>query len=294
MQSSKSSRKSPAIYWLTALGIFGAVSLIASSHATVSNMSEIDWLNQLASAGDSGAQLQLGLAYREGRYGLEPDAETGLYWLTAAARGGNAYAADQVANRYAAKGPQQMQQAVYWWQQAAHGGNADADVRLGEYMMHKHMNKQALPWLRKAADRGDRRAHRDLASIYRSDDSISEADLQRGENRLAVVAQEIDSTWMNTMFTVWNVVKAGSTEQQSTEALLSRAQQGDPVAEYQLAIRYRDGAWAVKADPQKAMLWLQRSAAAGNPVAEQTLKEISHKKVAKKVISYAAPGSDRA
>jgi uncharacterized protein len=58
--------------------------------------------------------------------------------------------------------------------------------------------------------------------------------------------------------------------------LISHAQQGDPVAEYQLAMRYRDGAWSVTRNPQQALTWLQRSAAAGNRVAAQTLAETGH------------------
>ena len=278
MQSSKSSRKTPVIFWMTAVGLLGVVILIAANNAAVSEQNEVDWLNRLAVSGDSGAQLQLGLAYQEGRYGLEQDARTGLYWLTAAARGGNAYAADLVANRYAAVVPQQMQKAVYWWQQAADEGNTDADVQLGEYMMHTGVQKEALSWLRMAADRGDRRAHQDLARIYRTDNSPSETDLHRGENRVAVLAQEVDSTSMKTAFAIWDVIKVGSTSQQSAGALISRAQQGDPIAEYQLAVRYRDGAWAVETDPQKSMQWLQRSVAAGNRVAAKDLAAIQHDK----------------
>ena len=62
---------------------------------------ELAWLTRLANQGDDGAQLQLGLAYRDGRYGLSPDPESGLYWLQRSAAGGNAYAEDAVGKAYA-------------------------------------------------------------------------------------------------------------------------------------------------------------------------------------------------
>jgi TPR repeat protein len=237
---------------------------------TVFYTQEVKLLTQLAKAGDNGAQLQLGLAYQNGQYGLHPDSSSSAYWLNAAARGGNAYAADLVANRYNSDKPQQLHDAVYWWKKAARGGNADAEVHLGEYMMHHGEDKKALPLLRKAANLGDRRAHQDLVALYRSDD-LGEKDFHRGDNKVAVLAQEVNSTSLESLFALWDVIKASSTYEQSTGPLIARAQQGDPVAEYQLAIHYRDGAWAVNPDAEKSMYWLQRSAAAGNQIAKKDL-----------------------
>jgi TPR repeat protein len=45
------------------------------------------------------------------------------------------------------------------------------------------------------------------------------------------------------------------------------------VAEYQLALRYRDGSWGVNANPQLALGWLQMAANHGNPVAMATLAD---------------------
>lgn len=58
---------------------------------------------------------------------------------------------------------------------------------------------------------------------------------------------------------------------QSGESLKRRAREGDPVAQFQLAMRYRDGAWGVDADPRLARGWLEQSARHGNPVAMRAL-----------------------
>ena len=46
------------------------------------------------------------------------------------------------------------------------------------------------------------------------------------------------------------------------------------MAEFQLAARYRDGAWAENRDPAKAYYWLRRSASAGNPLAMRALADV--------------------
>lgn len=259
-------------------GLAGAgIVAVMLTHAGHDDGREVAWLNHLADDGDSGAQLQLGLAYRDGRYGLDPDPRAGLHWLIAAGRGGNAYAADAVANAYASGqgAPRDSQQARHWWQLAAAGGNADAQAKLGEALLAQGNRDQAVAWLREAADRGDTRAHSDLTRLYR-ETGLPDADLHRGDNRLAALGERLDSTGLKAIFTAWRTLEAGSPEVQSVGALVTRAQQGDPVAEYQLAMRYRDGAWVVTRDPQQAMAWLQRSAAAGNRVAADTLAESGH------------------
>jgi len=278
---------------LLGLAIAGGIALLASQASGVPAGNEVDWLSRLARSGDAGAQLQLGLAYLDGRYGIQPDAATGRYWLSAAAEGGNAYAADAVANSYARDSAEPQQKALPWWQIGARGGNADAQLHLGEILLSRGHDQQALTWLRDAADQGDQRAHAELASLY-PEIPLTEADLYRGENRLAAVGERIGSPSIKSLFAVWNALQLGSPLNQTTEALLEHAKQGDPVAEYQLAVRYMDGAWAVERDPQKAMSWLQRAAAAGNPQAEKNLAELRSKKTMSNAAAPPADGDGRA
>jgi TPR repeat protein len=271
MRFTKHPTKLFATTLLAGLALVAIITMLASQASGVANGDEIDWLSQLARSGDAGAQLQLGLAYLNGRYGITPDPVTGRYWLSAAAQNGNAYAADAIANSYASD-KHHLQQALPWWQMAAQGGNADAQLHLGEYLLDNGQDHQAVDWLRDAADRGDSRAHEELASLY-AELPLTETDLYRGNNRFAALAERLDSAGVNSLFAVWRTLKSGSPLTQSPEALITRVQQGDPVAQYQLALHYRDGAWAVQRDPEKAMNWLQRAAAAGNPIARKDLAE---------------------
>ncbi len=255
---------------------FTLVAVIAATtaYASISPANSLDWLRHLASSGDTGAQVELGLAYRDGRYGLKADAGAGVRWLAAAAKAGDAYAADALANAYAVgKGVgTDPDQALYWWRKAAEGGNADAQARLGDALLARGDDDTGLDWLRAAADRGDPGARKELARLYQ-ERSLPEADLHRGENALAAVAERSHDDSLRLVLTVWNTVARGSLAPQTGSALIDRARRGDPVAQYQLAMRYRDGAWGVTCDPGKALLWLRRSARAGNRVAIRTLAE---------------------
>jgi TPR repeat protein len=106
---------------------------------------ELDWLSQLANNGDAGAQLQLGLAYRDGRYGLTPDAKTGLYWLKQSAAGGNAYAEDAIGNAYF-KGQGTAHDetlAEQWWRKAIKDGDRDARLHLATALIQRGQSQEA-------------------------------------------------------------------------------------------------------------------------------------------------------
>lgn len=159
-------------------GVIGALFVSHITHAPSAN--DLALLTQSAKAGEDGAELQLGLAYREGLLGLPTDEVQARYWIHRAALDGNNYA-------------------------AALEGNAPAPSLVG----------RVLGFLD------------DVGTIFiRSD---------------------------------------------STEHIAAAAQAGDPVAQYQLAMRYRDGSWGVARDDAASRLWLERAAKGGNKVAMLTL-----------------------
>lgn len=248
--------------------------IAATAYAAVSPARDAAWLKHLATSGDTGAQLELGLAYRDGRYGLRPDPVASMRWLKAAAEENDAYAADALANAYAATNPAQ---ALHWWRLAARGGNPDAQAHLGEALLARGEDREGLEWLRAAADRGNALARRDLQRLYH-ERGLPEEDLHRGDNALSAVAERSNDDSLKALLALWHTVEHGSLASQTGAALTGRAQAGDPVAQYQLAMRYRDGAWGVTRDRHKELMWLKRSAQAGNRLAVQALNEIEHSK----------------
>ena len=195
---------------IAAIGLASAGNFITHKSAS----QEVDWLSRLAQKGDAGAQMQLGLAYRNGQYGLTPDSRTGLYWLKRAAENGNAYAADQVGIAYAEGQGTAVDRtsAQHWLQVASDEGNPDARSRLG-------------------------------------------------------------MTSPGVLQTVTDIVTGKTLLDQEGASLKRRAREGNPVAEYQLAMRYRDGSFGVQRNPDLSKKWLERAAADGNPVAIETMQD---------------------
>jgi TPR repeat protein len=98
---------------------------------------ELNLLSRLAHEGDADAQLQLGLAYRDGRYELTPDAVTGMYWLRKAAAGGNAYAEDAVGNAFATGvgTARDIAKAETWWRKSMQDGDREARLHLADALV---------------------------------------------------------------------------------------------------------------------------------------------------------------
>jgi TPR repeat protein len=259
-----------------ALGVLGAA---LTGHAqSVSGPSaeppSLGLLRHLAVQGDSGAQMQLGLAYRDGREGLPADQGESVRWLERAANSGQVYAADALANVYATgtAALRSRSAALHWWQVAANGGNADAAYQLGRQLA-ADQPQQARHWLQLAAERGDRRAEQQLQRLYRQSLATA-ADLQLGQQSLDTLAAQLDSPTLKVASALWNLVDLPLAAMAPAATLRASAEQGDPVAEYQVAMRYLDGAWELRRDPEQGRYWLQRAAADGNPLAEQTLADI--------------------
>jgi TPR repeat protein len=181
--------------------------LMHGGHAP-SDAQEIAWINRLAAADNPDAQLQLALAYQEGRHGLVPDARTGQYWLERAARNGQEYAIGLLASQSA----------------TGKAGAADA---------------ARTP----------------------------------ARSRLETPGTQLKSSPLITVSTLWKILGLGLIGSQSFDALQRQAQSGDAVAAFQLGMRYRDGAWSVNRDPDKALYWLKRASDAGNPLAVKVLAE---------------------
>lgn len=112
---------------------------------------EVDWLSRLSNEGDAGAQLQLGIAYRDGLYGLTPDARTAFHWLEKAAVNGNAFAEDAVAMAYD-KGlgvNRNETLAAQWWNKAIQDGSHEARVHLAESLIRQNRIREATHLLMK-------------------------------------------------------------------------------------------------------------------------------------------------
>lgn len=220
-----------------------------------------------ADAGSARAQLLLGLAYRDGRYGLTRDSHSADTWFARAADSGENYAAALLGDAYAvgdgvAKDPAAAQR---WWRQAALAGNARAEFRLGQALMRQPGDQtghdEGRRWLTRAAAQGDVQARHALGIDTPMPDRIPDE-----------IDRDLGVTQGHSLLgNIYRLIIGDTAASGSADILKQRALAGDATAQYQLAMRYRDGAWGVAANPQKALGWLEQSANHGNPVAMTTL-----------------------
>lgn len=220
-------------------------------------------LYQQATDGQSRkAQVELGIAYRDGLYGLVRDPHTAALWFEKAAAAGDAYAAALLGDVYArGKGVQQDDAtAMHWWRQAALAGNAHAAAKIGLALMRHagtpYARDEAQQWLQRAASQGDAEARRAVGVDSAQAMTVSALNVQ-GPDKL-----------LSSLYRQWKRIVPGN---QDIDKTRQAAFDGDNVAQYQLALRYRDGSWGVKADSKQALSWLQQAALHGNPVAMDTL-----------------------
>lgn len=215
-------------------------------------------LMQQAAAGEPRAELMLAMAYRNGRYGLPRDHHTAAQWLQRAAEAGDAYAAAALGDAYASADGvvKDAAAAQRWWTQAAESGNVHAQSQLGLALTVATATPEqkfaGYRWLEQASAAGDTAARTALGADPSAPVEAS------GQGLWSRLTRMFDNLSMNG---------------QSADSLLARARAGDSDAQYELALRYRDGAWGVDADPIQALAWLRQAAHHGNAMAMLALSD---------------------
>jgi uncharacterized protein len=159
-----------------ATGLIGPTAQVSNAQA-ISRETSITKLREGAEAGNADAQLQLGLAYQEGKGVTQSYAEAARWFRKAAAAGydpaqcvlGVAYQAGKgVAQDYA--------EAARWFRKAAQSGNADGGLLLGlAYKDGKGATQdyaEAARWFRKAAETGYAPAQCALGLAYQEGEGV--------------------------------------------------------------------------------------------------------------------------
>lgn len=259
-----------ALFWM------GAPTLVSA--AMDANQLELYMIAHQARAGDSAAQLLYGLACQEGRYGLKPDYKRAEKWLLLAASNKNPYA-EMVQGSCYAKGQgvlKDPKQAVKWWRDAALDGNVQAEYLLGKaykdgYGLKKDP-EQAMHWLHLASDHGSKDAQSLITQMYHEGYKVAQ-DQQLARGWLGRAAANDDDGIIDPLSVINTLLKYTTmVYQQSAEVLKEKAKRGDPLIQYELGLRYKTGAWAVKKNEKLAFYWLNRAAHNGNRLAMRALQ----------------------
>ena len=143
----------------------------------------IYWFQKAADAGNSAAQKNLAICYKNGN-GVVKDIKKAVWWWQKAADAGNSTAQNSLAYRYFAGDDveKDVEKAVYWCQKAADAGYSAAQYRLAFCFLkgdgvEKDVEK-AVYWWQKAADAGDSDAQNSLAFRYFKGDGV-EKDVEK-------------------------------------------------------------------------------------------------------------------
>ena len=186
------------------------------------------YLHEAASSKNAEAQYFLALCYEKG-WGVKADAKLAAGWALSAADAGDSYAqllyATYCQRGFGAK--QDSAEAIKYLRRSAAQGNKQAEVMLGDYLVSGVGAKTAgsdegVATLRKAAEAGEARAQFLLGKIY-SDGVLVKRDYKEGFK--------------------W---------------LLKADAQNYPKAYALLALYYRNGYGAVKADAAKMLAYLNK------------------------------------
>lgn len=241
--------------WAAVVVALGAAVIMLAPHRDTAQ-ADLAQLQQQARDGEPRAMLQLAIDYKDGLLGLKADHSQADAWLTRAAEAGSIRAAALLGDAYSQGDGVQRDPAAaqHWWRTAAQSGNAHAEAELGLALEHSStpaVTYEGEKLVNEAAAKGDPVALEALGVDH-------------------PVSREASGTIGRALASAETLTVGG----QDAESLQQRARDGDNVAQYQLAMRYRDGAWGVKADPRLALGWLEISAEHGNPVAMTTLADV--------------------
>jgi TPR repeat protein len=174
---------SDAHYWLAACYEEGVKEEDddTSSYVVESNLERAyDIYMQSAEAGDVDGQFQVAYMMSNG-IAITKNLEDALVWYKRAAEQGHVIAQLSVGMyyEYGLVTPIDLEEAKKWYQLSASNNETTAMVRLAKILIELEDIQDACHWLRKAIDRGNVLAMRELADLYMdglSDESVSVAE----------------------------------------------------------------------------------------------------------------------
>ena len=145
--------------------------LSVGAFGEIDRRSAFDLYTRASDSGYTPALVGLAHFYINGWAGLEIDKDRGISLLEVGAKRGYAHAAAYLATAYAegTLGPRDQSKSRDYLRLAAELGNADAQYLLGSELLDAEgleKAKEAISWLKMAAEQGSASAHRRLSSVY--------------------------------------------------------------------------------------------------------------------------------
>lgn len=156
----------------------------------------LEWTQKAAEAGYLQAQTDLGALYMYGGKGVKRDAAAAWKWFSAAAAQGSKEA-ELFLGDLLSRGEgvtRDVQAAAAHWRTAAEAGIAEAQYRLGHYLLGLgQQSAEGVEWLRRAARDGApdgvREACRDLGYLYARGQAGVQADAELAAHWYGLAAE---------------------------------------------------------------------------------------------------------
>lgn len=252
------------------------------------------WFRKAGEQGLSAAQYNLGVCYTEG-YGCKTDTDEAYSWLLKAANRGHADAQYRIGAAEWKSGNRAW--AIQWYQQAAAKGQNEALKTLNKLGIDFKKDWSLYEKLQSAAEQGDAEAQYRLGMCYLEGRGIpkqsvrarewfyeaarqghAEAQYELGRNKstredkifwyMAAVRQDHEKAKAALKSFGYDYEKALS----DLNAVRMAAEQGDPIAQYQLGRHYLNEENRLLNDG-KAAKWFLAAAKQGNAEAQYALSE---------------------
>jgi TPR repeat protein len=223
------------------------------SYRTVDLAARFAYTKQRAESGHIQAQYELAQCYEDG-IGVKPHEGLAIAWYTRAALQGNREAQYRLGVFYTCGWgvKQSDEEAAKWYTLAAEQGNPDAQFQLAKCYFDGRGVKRSIwdatVWLAQASDR-NQEASQYLCFLLRNNASVQKA-----------------------MGDFYSLDPKIQSDEEAAKWYTRAAERGNPDAQYQLSLCYRDGI-GVTPDEKYAMYWLTQAARQGQLKAKEILKQ---------------------
>jgi len=223
-----------------------------------------DDIREKAENGDSGAQVELGLRYHDGR-GVPRDDKVAVAWFRKAADRGDAQAQFNmgVSYEHGIGVERDAAKAVAWYRKAADQGYARAQTGLG-YALSRGEGvakdrAEALKWYRKAADQGQPGAQYNLGLAYFDGNGLAQdyAKALAWFRKAAVQGQDGAQNHLGYMYQNGKGVARDSV--QAASWFRKAADRGNHFAQFNLAMAYAKGR-GIERNDSEACFWMMLAA----------------------------------
>jgi len=251
-------------------GDAGVMQNLGSLYDSMGNYEQaFKWFKTSAELGNRWAQASLGHAYLYGD-GTTIDLDQAEYWLTKAAEQGNDWAQSNLAEVYIRKGDtDNAQKAIEAMERLANNGDAGVMQNLGSLYENMGNYEQAFKWRKQSAELGDSGAQASLGHAYLYGDGTT-IDLDQAEFWLTKAAEQGNDWAQRNLIEVYkrkgDSNKANDLAQKTTEALTSKASNGDIHAMKELGDLHND-----MGNKEQAFKWWKQSAELDNKWAQDNL-----------------------